>query len=76
MAQLLVRNLKDELVHKLKLRAAEHGRSAEEEHRVILRAALAPTRVPGFKELLMQIPQVGTDKDFERRDDLGRVVEL
>ena len=33
-------NLDDEVVRRLKRRAAEHGRSAESEHREILRAAL------------------------------------
>jgi plasmid stability protein len=41
MAQLLVRDLDQSLVRKLKLRAAAHGVSAEEEHRRILREALA-----------------------------------
>ncbi len=40
MAQLLVRNLEDELVRDLKKRAGEHGVSVEEEHRRILREAL------------------------------------
>lgn len=38
---LRVRNLPDELVTKLKRRAARHGRSTEAEHREILRQALA-----------------------------------
>lgn len=46
MAQLIVRNLDDALVRNLKRRAAEHGHSAEEEHREILRqgpgVAVAP----------------------------------
>lgn len=42
MAQLLVRNLDDALVMSLRLRAREHGVSAEEEHRRILREALEP----------------------------------
>ena len=41
MAQLLVRNIPDTLVKALKLRAAAHGVSAEEEHRRILAAAMA-----------------------------------
>lgn len=41
MAQLLVRNISDALVKSLKLRAAAHGVSAEEEHRRILLEALA-----------------------------------
>jgi antitoxin FitA len=41
MATLTVRHLDDDLVRRLRIRAAEHGRSAEAEHREILRAALA-----------------------------------
>ena len=77
MAQLIVRNLDEALVKKLKLRAAEHGRSAEAEHREILRAALAidgPTM--SFKEMLLAMPDVGEDEDFFRPDDLGREIEL
>ncbi len=40
MATLTVRNLDDELVRRLRIRAAEHGRSAEPEHRELLRLAL------------------------------------
>ena len=40
MAQLTVRNLNQQVVRALKRRAAAHGRSAEAEHREILRAAL------------------------------------
>lgn len=40
MAQLLVRNIPEALAKKLKQRAVEHGVSAEEEHRRILREAL------------------------------------
>ncbi len=42
MAQLLVRNISEELAKALKQQAAERGVSAEEEHRRILREALAP----------------------------------
>ncbi len=42
MAQLLVRNIPEALAKKLEQRAAEHGVSAEEEHRRILEEALAP----------------------------------
>jgi plasmid stability protein len=41
MGQLLVRNVDDHLIHRLKERAAAHGRSAEAEHRLILEQALA-----------------------------------
>lgn len=40
MATLAVLNLDDDLVRRLRIRAAEHGRSAEAEHREILRLAL------------------------------------
>jgi len=40
MATLTVRNLDEGLVKRLRIRAAEHGRSAEAEHREILQAAL------------------------------------
>ena len=40
MAQLTVRNLNEQVVRALKQRAADHGRSAEAEHRDILRKAL------------------------------------
>lgn len=36
-----VRNLDDDLILRLKRRAARHGRSAEAEHREILKQALA-----------------------------------
>jgi plasmid stability protein len=40
MATLTVRNLDEDVVRRLRIRAAEHGRSAEAEHREILRTAL------------------------------------
>lgn len=77
MAQLIVRNLEEDLVRRLKVRAAEKGRSAEAEHREILRRALsAPAPARSFKELLLAMPCVGEDGDFERGRDLGRKVEL
>ena len=40
MAQLTVRNVDPEIVRRLKMRAAQHGRSAEAEHRAILERVL------------------------------------
>ena len=40
MATLTVRNLDDDVVRRLRIRAAQHGRSAEAEHREILRLVL------------------------------------
>ena len=77
MNQLIVRNLEEEVVRELRLRAARHGRSAEAEHREILREALLPAKDRrSLKELLLAIPEAGDDADFERRPDLGRDVEL
>jgi plasmid stability protein len=77
MAQLLVRDIESDVVRELKVRAANHGCSAEEEHRQILREALRP-KEPGksLKELLLAMPDVGDDRDFERLEDRGRPVEL
>jgi antitoxin FitA len=77
MAQLLVRDIETEVVRELKVRAARHGRSAEEEHREILRGALRqPGLAMSLKELLLAIPDVGEDRDFDRPRDRGRAVEL
>lgn len=77
MNQLIVRNLEEEVVRELRLRAARHGRSAEAEHREILREALLPAKDRrSIKELLLAIPAGGEDADFERSPDLGRDVEL
>jgi plasmid stability protein len=56
MAALTVRNLHQEVVHRLRIRAAEHGRSAEAEHREILQAVLlghdkTPTRQQAAERL-------------------------
>ena len=72
MAQLVVRNLEDNLVHRLKQRAAEQGISAEEEHRRILRRALlgSEEEFPDLKALLLAMPDAGEDEDFARLRDL------
>jgi plasmid stability protein len=75
--QLIVRNLDEAVVRELKLRAARHGRSAEAEHREILRQTLLPAEAKRpLKDLLLAIPGVGEDADFERVRDLGRDVDL
>lgn len=76
MAQLLVRDIESDVVRELKLRAARHGHSAEEEHRQILREVLRSQEGPSLKGLLFAIPDVGEDRDFERLLDRGRSVEL
>lgn len=77
MGQLIVRNLDDALVRALKLRAAQKRRSAEAEHREILREALLPRRAgQTLKDLLLDMPAVGEDADFSRSRDLGRKTRL
>ena len=46
-----VRNLEDDLIARLKRRAARHGRTPEAEHREILRQALAGEDEPSFETL-------------------------
>jgi plasmid stability protein len=48
---LSVRNLDDDLILRLKRRAARHGRSAEAEHREILRQALSGEAELSFDDL-------------------------
>lgn len=75
--QLIVRNLEEAVVRELRLRAARHGRSAEAEHREILREVLLPGKgKSSLKEHLLAIPSVGEDADFERSPDRGRDVEI
>ena len=78
MPQLIVRQIEEKVVKKLKERAGQHGVSMEEEHRRILRAALVGVskKKPSFKEHLLSMPNVGTDDDFERGPQINRPVEL
>lgn len=50
-----VRDVDDGLIRKLKQRAARHGRSAEAEHREILRQALSAEIEPSFEALAAQL---------------------
>lgn len=49
MGQLLVRKLDDDLIRRLKQRAAAAGRTVEAEHRLLLEQALRPGK-PSFAE--------------------------
>jgi len=70
MAQLIVRDLPADLVLALKRRAAKRNRSAEQEHREILQAALVGPKRRPLASVLASIPEVGEDSDFvrEQRD--------
>ena len=75
--QLIVRNIDERLVRLLKVRAAQHGRSAEAEHREILTHALqGGGDASSFDAFLLEMPNVGEDRDFERPRDTGRKVVL
>ena len=67
MAQLVVRNLDEGLVQALKKRAAKNNRSAEQEHREILKAALLGPKRRSLAAVLAAIPHVGEDADFARQ---------
>lgn len=64
---LVVRNVEPAVARALKQAAAAHGRSAEAEHREILRAALCQPGRRTFKEVLASMPDVGKDEDFNFR---------
>ena len=72
MPNLIVRNLETEVVAALKQRAAQQGCSAESAHRDILRNALMRPPQKSFAQVLMSMPNVGEDQDFER-DDLNNL---
>jgi antitoxin FitA len=55
MGSLSVRNLDDDLIARLKRRAARHGHSAEAEVRDILRLTLLEDREPTFEELAAEL---------------------
>ncbi len=57
-ANLHVRNVDDDLIIRLKRRAARHGRSAEAEHREILRQALSAEAEPAFEEIAAKLRQM------------------
>ena len=71
MANLIVRNVDNEIANALKMQASQHGISAEAEHRQILAQALLRPQKKSFSEALRQIPDVGTDTDFTRVQDLS-----
>lgn len=75
MGQLIVRNLADELIEALRRRAARHGRSAEAEHREILRETLgSEVSRRSFKSFLARMPDAGHDTDFAPQRDMPRKI--
>jgi plasmid stability protein len=76
MAQLIVRNIDEAVVDSLRAQAARHGRSAEAEHREILREALLRRPQQDLKQHLLEMPDAGNDADFARPRGRARRVEL
>jgi plasmid stability protein len=76
MAQLIVRNIDKAIVKALRSRAARHGRSAEAEHREILRDALTRGAPGDLKQHLLSMPGVGHDRDFRFKRGRARRIEL
>jgi antitoxin FitA len=67
MAQLIVRNLEEKVKRRLRARAKSHGRSMEEEARVIIRDAVkedAP-RKEGLGTQLMKLFEGKVPKEFK-----------
>jgi plasmid stability protein len=65
---LVVRNVDEDVALALKQRAAANGRSAEAEHREILKAALKRPRRRSVADVLASMPNVGEDADFDARN--------
>jgi plasmid stability protein len=71
MPQLLVRDVPQDVVEALKRRAAEHGRSAEAEHRAILEESLRAGRA-GFWERAAKLRAETRGRRFSDSTDLIR----
>lgn len=67
-----VRNLDAELIARLKRRAARHGRSAEAEHREILRQALCVEAEPAFETLAAELRELTRQRRQTPSEDLLR----
>jgi plasmid stability protein len=65
---LVVRNIEEDVALALKQLAASHGRSAEAEHREILRSVLQRPKRRSVVEILSSMPNVGDDADFNFRN--------
>ncbi|HSA81211.1 MAG TPA: plasmid stabilization protein [Geminicoccaceae bacterium] len=63
--------MSDELIRALKLRAAQHGRSAAAEHRLILEQALKP-QAAAFKERMRRCRESFAGRDFSDNTEIIR----
>jgi antitoxin FitA len=79
MAAITVRNLDDDVKHRLRVRAAQHGRSMEAEVRAIIVDAVAEGEEPKnfFLELHERFAAIGgVELDIPPRSHEHRVVEF
>ena len=67
-----VRNLEDDLIIRLKRRAARHGRSTEAEHREILRQALATEVETSFDQLAAELRKLTAGRQHTPSEALLR----
>jgi plasmid stability protein len=79
MASMTIRNIDDALKRRLRIRAARHGRSMEDEARDILRSALATGEAP--RNLVQSIrarvaPTGGVDLDIPAREPIRDMPDL
>ena len=72
MGSLLVRDVSDDLVMQLKARARANGRSAEAEHRDILRRSLAQDDGARFEELAARLRALTAGRPQTPAEDLMR----
>jgi plasmid stability protein len=72
MASLSVRNLEDDILARLKRRAARHGRSAEAEARDILAQALSTEAEQGFDDLAAELRALTAGRRHTPAEDLLR----
>ncbi len=79
MATLMIRNLDEDLKARLRVQAAEHGRSMEAEARMLLAAALSGRRPPrGLGSYIVaQFAEIsGVDLDTPRSQEPARAANL
>lgn len=69
---LIVRNVEEGLVRRLKLRAARNGRSMEAEHRRILEETLADDSELPFKEIAERLRALTRGRKHTPAEDLIR----
>jgi plasmid stability protein len=72
MANLSVRNLEDDVMARLKRRAARHGRSAKAEARDILAQALNSEPDPGFGDQAAELRALTAGRRHTPAEDLQR----